>query len=124
MALPEKPLLHPAHRRVALQVEHYQSDHAPWGNIPGYEQFNRMFANLRLLSDPANLGGYLAQNLVGSPATVARRVREILDLGFDYLVISNGTYGVPRAVRQQTIRLFAEEVIPQVRAMAPADAAE
>ncbi|MDO9709254.1 LLM class flavin-dependent oxidoreductase [Paracraurococcus lichenis] len=108
----------------ALQVEHYQSDHAPWGNIPGYEQFNRMFANLRLLSDPANLGGYLAQNLVGSPETVAKRVREILDLGFDYLVVSNGTYGVPRAVRHQTIRLFAEEVIPRVRAMAPAVAAE
>jgi alkanesulfonate monooxygenase SsuD/methylene tetrahydromethanopterin reductase-like flavin-dependent oxidoreductase (luciferase family) len=108
----------------ALQVEHYQSDHAPWGNIPGYEQFNRMFANLRLLSDPANLGPYLAQNLVGSPTTVARRVREILDLGFDYLVISNATYGVPRAVRHETIRLFAEEVIPRVRALSPAVAAE
>ncbi len=108
----------------ALQVEHYQSDHAPWGNIPGYEQFNRMFANLRQLSDPANLGGYLAQNLVGSPDTVARRLQEIIDLGFNYLVVSNATYGVPRAVRHQTIGLFAEEVIPRVRAMAPAAAAE
>ena len=106
----------------ALQVEHYQSDHAPWGNIPGYEQFNRMFANLRQLSDPANLGGYLAQNLVGSPDTVARRVREILDLGFNYLVVSNATYGVPRAVRHETIRLFAEEVIPRVAAPATAAA--
>jgi len=110
-------------RFFALQVEHYQSDNAPWGDIPGYAQFNRMFANLRLLSDPANLDGYLAQNLVGSPATVARRVRQILDLGFDYLVVSNGTYGVPRAVRHQSIRLFAEEVMPRVREM-PAVAAE
>jgi alkanesulfonate monooxygenase SsuD/methylene tetrahydromethanopterin reductase-like flavin-dependent oxidoreductase (luciferase family) len=107
-------------RFFALQVEHYQSDHAPWGSIPGYEQFNRMFGNLRQLSDPANLEGYIAQNLVGSPETVARRVQEIADLGFDYLVVSNATYGVPRAVRHQTIRLFAEEVMPRFRALQPA----
>jgi alkanesulfonate monooxygenase SsuD/methylene tetrahydromethanopterin reductase-like flavin-dependent oxidoreductase (luciferase family) len=99
----------------ALQVRHYQSDNAPWGNIEGYQQFNKMFANLRLLSDPANLGGYLGQNLVGSPATVARRLQQFVDLGFDYFVVSNATYGVPRAVRHQTIRLFAEEVIPRMR---------
>lgn len=107
----------------ALQVRHYQSDEAPWGNIEGYQQFNRMFANLRLLSDPANLGPYLAQNLVGSPETVARRVRQYADLGFNYLLVSNATYGVPREVRHQTIRLFAEEVMPRVRA-AMATAAE
>ena len=56
----------------ALQVRHYQSDDAPWDNIKGYQQFNKMFANLRLLSDPANLGGYINQNLVGLPETVAR----------------------------------------------------
>jgi len=99
----------------ALQVRHYQSDDAPWGNIAGYQQFDKMFANLRLLSDPANLDGYLRQNLVGSPETVARRLREIAALGFDYFIISNATYGVPRAVRHQTIRLFAEEVIPRLR---------
>ncbi|WP_431267252.1 hypothetical protein [Dankookia sp. P2] len=79
-----------------------------------------MFANLRQLSNPANLGGYLAQNLVGSPETVARRLQDYIDLGFNYLVVSNATYGVPQAVRHQTIRLFAEEVIPRVREMAPA----
>ncbi len=98
----------------ALQVRHYQSDNAPWGNIEGYQQFNKMFANLRLLSDPKNLGGYLGQNLVGSPETVARRLQQFADLGFDYFVISNATYGVPRAVRHQTIKLFAEEVIPRL----------
>ena len=47
-------------------------------------------------------------------------MREFIDLGFNYLVVSNATYGVPRAVRHQTIRLFAEEVIPRVRELAPA----
>lgn len=100
----------------ALQVRHYQSDDAPWGNIDGYQQFNKMFANLRLLSDPANLGSYLNQNLVGSPETVARRLQQFADLGFDYFVVSNATYGVPRAIRNSTIKLFAEEVIPRLRA--------
>ncbi len=98
-----------------LQVRHYQSDNAPWGDIPGYQQFNKMFANLRLLTKPENLGGYISQNLVGSPDTVAKRLREIQALGFNYFLVSNATYGVPRAVRHETIRLFAEEVIPQVR---------
>ena len=109
-------------RFFELQVRHYQSDNAPWGDIPGYQQFNRMFANLRKLCDPANLGPYIEQNLVGSPDTVARRVRQLMDVGFDYFIVSNATYGVPRAVRQQTIRLFAEEVVPRVLEAVPAAA--
>jgi alkanesulfonate monooxygenase SsuD/methylene tetrahydromethanopterin reductase-like flavin-dependent oxidoreductase (luciferase family) len=97
-----------------LQVRHYQSDDAPWGNIAGYQQFNKMFGNLRKLCDPANLGPYLEQNLVGSPATVARRLQQLQDIGFNYFLVSNATYGVPRAVRHETIRLFAEEVVPQI----------
>lgn len=105
-----------------LQVRHYQSDDAPWGNIQGYQQFNRMFGNLRKLCDPANLGPYMAQNLVGSPETVARRLRELGAIGFDYFLISNATFGVPRAVRHETLRLFAEEVMPRLVAAAPATA--
>ncbi|WP_149536895.1 LLM class flavin-dependent oxidoreductase [Siccirubricoccus phaeus] len=108
----------------ALQVRHYQSDDAPWGDIPGYQQFNKMFANLRSLSDPANLGPYLAMNLVGSAETVTRRLRQIAALGFNYFLISNATYGVPRAVRHETIRRFAGEVIPRMSEPAPAEAAE
>jgi alkanesulfonate monooxygenase SsuD/methylene tetrahydromethanopterin reductase-like flavin-dependent oxidoreductase (luciferase family) len=106
----------------ALQVRHYQSDNAPWGDIPGYQQFNRMFANLRKLCDPANLGDYMAQNLVGSPETVARRLRQLTEIGFNYFIVSNATYGVPRAVRHRTIRLFAEEVAPRALEAMPAAA--
>jgi alkanesulfonate monooxygenase SsuD/methylene tetrahydromethanopterin reductase-like flavin-dependent oxidoreductase (luciferase family) len=109
----EQALLH-LPRFFELQVRHYQSDDAPWGEIEGYRQFNRMFGNLRKLCDPANLGPYIEQNLVGSPATVARRLSALRGLGFDYFLVSNATYGVPRAVRHETIRLFAEEVVPRV----------
>jgi alkanesulfonate monooxygenase SsuD/methylene tetrahydromethanopterin reductase-like flavin-dependent oxidoreductase (luciferase family) len=97
-------------------VRHYQSGAEPWDNIEGYQQFSKMFANLRLLSDPANLGSYISRNLVGSPETVARRLRQFADLGFDYSVLGNATYGVPRAIRHETIKLCAEEVMPRLRA--------
>jgi hypothetical protein len=46
------------------------------------------------------------------------------DIGFNYFVLTNATYGVPRSVRQSTIRLFANEVMPLVaedmRAQVPA----
>ena len=97
-----------------LQVKHYETDARPWDNISGYEQFSRMFSTLKEMCDPANLGPFLDQNLVGSPETIAARIRKLQDIGFNYFVVTNATYGVPRSVRQSTIRLFANEVIPMV----------
>jgi alkanesulfonate monooxygenase SsuD/methylene tetrahydromethanopterin reductase-like flavin-dependent oxidoreductase (luciferase family) len=97
-----------------LQVEHYETDARPWDSVSGYEQFSQMFSTLKDMCDPANLGPFLNQNLIGSPETVAARIRQLQDIGFNYFVLTNATYGVPRPVRQSTIRLFAEEVIPLV----------
>jgi len=97
-----------------LQVKHYETDARPWDNVSGYEQFSRMFSTLKEMCDPANLGPFLDQNLVGSPETVAARIRKLQDIGFNYFVVTNATYGVPRSVRQSTISLFANEVIPRV----------
>jgi alkanesulfonate monooxygenase SsuD/methylene tetrahydromethanopterin reductase-like flavin-dependent oxidoreductase (luciferase family) len=97
-----------------LQVEHYETDASPWDNIAGYEQFSRMFSTMKEMCDPANLGPFIDQNLVGSPETIAARIRKLQGIGFNYFVITNATYGVPRAVRQSTIRRFADEVIPLV----------
>lgn len=99
-----------------LQVEHYETDARPWDNIAGYEQFSRMFASLKDMCNPSNLGPFIDQNLVGSPGTVAARLRQLQDIGFNYFVLTNATYGVPRSVRQSTIRLFANEVIPLLAA--------
>jgi hypothetical protein len=79
---------------------------------------------MKEMCDPANLGPFLDQNLVGSPETIAARIRHLQDIGFNYFVLTNATYGVPRSVRQSTIRLFANEVMPLVaedtRAQVPA----
>lgn len=97
------------------QVEHYQGDMTPWADIAGYEQFERTFANLKKMSDPQNLDGYLDLNMVGSPDTVARRVQEFADLGLNHIIVNNATPGVPQEARHRMLRRFATEVMPRFK---------
>ncbi len=62
----------------ALQADHYEADANPWVGIPEYADFSRMFANLRKMTDPAELGPFLDSNLVGSPATICRRIDALI----------------------------------------------
>ena len=95
-----------------LQAEHYTTDSTPWADIEGYEQFAKIFANMKLMGDPAQNDPILDRSLVGTPETVARRVNELRAIGFNYMLISNAMAGVPRDVRHRMMRRFAEEVIP------------
>ena len=85
----------------------------PWTNIPEYADFSRMFANLRKMTDPAELGPFLGSNLVGSPETICRRIDALIGLGFNYFMVSSATPGTPRAVRQQMMTRFAEQICPR-----------
>jgi alkanesulfonate monooxygenase SsuD/methylene tetrahydromethanopterin reductase-like flavin-dependent oxidoreductase (luciferase family) len=95
-----------------LQAEHYTTDSTRWGDIAGYEQFAKIFANMKLMGDPAQNDPILDRSLVGTPETVARRVNELRAIGFNYMLISNAMAGVPREARHRMMRRFAEEVIP------------
>src|SRR3546814_536842 len=72
-------------RNFEIQARHYEVDANPWENIPEYEQFSRMFANMRAMTDPDKLGPFMQMNLVGSADTIERRLRELIHIGFDYL---------------------------------------
>lgn len=104
-------------RFYRLQAEHYGTDTTPWGDIPGYEQFAKIFANMKLMGDPAQNDPILDRNLVGSPEDVARRINELRAIGFDYFIVSNATAGVGREPRHRMMRRFAEEVIPLVHSL-------
>ncbi len=95
-----------------LQRRHYESDSQPWTNIKGYEQFNKYFGNLIALSDPANIDKFSDHNMIGSPATVARQVEKLRDIGFNHIMVHPATVGVPRQVRHDTLKRFAAEVAP------------
>jgi alkanesulfonate monooxygenase SsuD/methylene tetrahydromethanopterin reductase-like flavin-dependent oxidoreductase (luciferase family) len=97
----------------ALQADHYEADADPWTAIPEYADFSRMFANLRKLTDPAELGPFLDSNLVGSPETICRRIDSLIALGFNYFMVSCATPGTPLAVRTQMMTRFAQEVCPR-----------
>ena len=97
----------------ALQADHYEADANPWSDIPEYADFSRMFANLRKLADPNELGPFLDANLVGSAETISRRIESLARLGFNYFMVSSATPGTPFAVRQQMMTRFAEEICPR-----------
>jgi alkanesulfonate monooxygenase SsuD/methylene tetrahydromethanopterin reductase-like flavin-dependent oxidoreductase (luciferase family) len=105
-----------------LQAEHYTTDTTPWGDIKGYEQFAKIFGNMKLMGDPAKVDPILDRSLVGSPETVARRIAELRGLGFDYFLVSNATHDVPREVRHRMMRRFAQEVVPRVAELPIPDA--
>ena len=104
-------------RFYKLQAEHYTTDTTPWGDIKGYEQFAKIFANMRLMGDPAQNDPILERNLIGAPETVARRINELRALGFNYVLLSNAMHGVEREVRLRMMRRFAKEVIPLVNSL-------
>jgi alkanesulfonate monooxygenase SsuD/methylene tetrahydromethanopterin reductase-like flavin-dependent oxidoreductase (luciferase family) len=97
----------------ALQADHYEADADPWTNIPEYADFSRMFANLRKMTDPNELGPFLDSNLIGTPETICKRIDALIGLGFNYFMVSSATPGTPRAVRQQMMTRFAEEICPR-----------
>jgi alkanesulfonate monooxygenase SsuD/methylene tetrahydromethanopterin reductase-like flavin-dependent oxidoreductase (luciferase family) len=105
---------HHLSRFYELQAEHYATDTTPWADIKGYEQFAKIFGNMKQMADPAKIDPILDRNLVGSPETVAQRIAELRGIGFDYFIISNATAGVPREARHRMMRRFAEEVVPLV----------
>jgi alkanesulfonate monooxygenase SsuD/methylene tetrahydromethanopterin reductase-like flavin-dependent oxidoreductase (luciferase family) len=109
-------------RFYKLQAEHYTTDTTPWADIKGYEQFAKIFANMRLMGDPAKNDPILERSLIGSPETVARRINELRSIGFNYVLFSNAMHGVDREVRHRMMRRFAEEVIPLVDSMPVPDA--
>ncbi len=97
----------------ALQADHYDVDVNPWTEIPEYHEFSRMFANLRKMTNPDALGPFMASNLVGSPATIRKRIDALAALGFNYFMVSSATPGTPVELRQKMMTRFAREICPQ-----------
>ena len=100
-------------RNFAAQVKHYEIDANPWTEIPEYEVFSKIFANMKQMTDPANLGPIMDLNLVGTADTIARRVEALAALGFNYVMVSSATPGVPKTIRREMYRRFAGEVAPR-----------
>jgi alkanesulfonate monooxygenase SsuD/methylene tetrahydromethanopterin reductase-like flavin-dependent oxidoreductase (luciferase family) len=98
---------------MQAQIDHYTPDETNWEELPDYRAWKGQFAGMKAKTDPANIPAWAEYQLVGSPETVARRVQQYVDVGFNHLFLHTATPGVPHEVRREWTRRFALEVAPQ-----------
>ena len=105
-----------------VQIAHYETDADYWKDVPSYETFSKMFANLGKLAQPGeDLEKYLNYQLVGSPETVIRRIEEYRDrLNIQHIICGHFQFEMDDDMRRRSLRMFAERVIPHFR-QAPGD---
>ena len=66
-------------------------------------------------------GGDMMDSIVGSPATVTRKVQELVDLGINHLLLRfvGEWTGETRWISETSMNLFAQEVAPKFRQVTP-----
>ena len=62
--------------------------------------------------NPANLDGFLDNQLIGSPCTIAGKLEEYRDLGFNHFILNCAREGWPAELRTITMQRFAREIAP------------
>jgi len=100
-------------RFMQAQVDHYTPDETNWEQLPDYRAWKGQFAGMKAKTDPANIPSWTEYQMVGSPETVAKRVEEYVNVGFNHLFLHVATPGVPCEVRRVWTRRFVEEVAPR-----------
>ena len=100
-------------RFMQAQIDHYMPDETNWEQLPDYRAWKGQFEGMRSKTDPANIPAWAEYQLVGSPDTVAARVQDYVDAGFDHLFVHTATPGTPHEVRRDWARRFALEVAPR-----------
>jgi alkanesulfonate monooxygenase SsuD/methylene tetrahydromethanopterin reductase-like flavin-dependent oxidoreductase (luciferase family) len=101
-------------RHVQIQVDHYAEDGAYWGERDGdYEAWHRRREAMRQLTMPENVDTWVTRQLVGSPATVGSKVRDLVAAGINHFVLGFGVHDVPYELRREWASRFAEAVVPE-----------
>jgi alkanesulfonate monooxygenase SsuD/methylene tetrahydromethanopterin reductase-like flavin-dependent oxidoreductase (luciferase family) len=100
-------------RFMQAQIDHYTPEETNWEELPDYKAWKGQFAGMKAKTDSANIPPWTEYQLVGSPDTVAQRVQDYVDIGFNHLFLHTATPGVPHDVRREWTRRFAREVAPR-----------
>jgi alkanesulfonate monooxygenase SsuD/methylene tetrahydromethanopterin reductase-like flavin-dependent oxidoreductase (luciferase family) len=100
-------------RFMQAQLDHYTPDETDWEHMESYRAWKGQFAGMKRYADPANIPRWTKYQLVGSHDTVAQRVQQYLDAGFNHLFLHTATPGTPKDVRREWARRFALEVAPR-----------
>jgi len=107
-------------RYMQAQIDHYTPEETDWENTPGYEAWKQIFAGMQARTKPEGIVPWTRWQLIGSPPTVASKLRSFVDIGFNHFILQFSTPGVPVEVRRRWAALFAQEVAPSFSGKFPA----
>ena len=103
-------------RWYQLQVEHYAFDAERHANVPGYQPFHETHKRRLVYCDPDNLGPLIEASMIGGAETVRAKMRALLDVGYNYVILIPSIPSVPATLRQDWLTRFARDVMPYFRA--------
>jgi alkanesulfonate monooxygenase SsuD/methylene tetrahydromethanopterin reductase-like flavin-dependent oxidoreductase (luciferase family) len=105
-------------------VEHYEFDKPNLKNTPGYEFHVKMYEGLMAPGGKEKYTeDYVALQAWGTPEQVYDKVRKIVELtGADTFIPVFRYAGMPQSEAEASMRLFAAEVMPELKKLEPANA--
>ena len=80
-------------RYMQAQIDHYGAFHVDMSNVKGYEGWAATFERWKVLTDPESIIPWTEGQLIGSPDTVAQRVQQFVDAGFNHIIPQTVTPG-------------------------------
>lgn len=98
------------------QVTHYAFDAERYANLPTYAPFTETHKRRLIYCDPANLDPLIENSLIGSAATVRKKVEAFIDAGYNYIMVNPSLPGLPHRIRQDWLSRFARDVMPHFSA--------
>jgi alkanesulfonate monooxygenase SsuD/methylene tetrahydromethanopterin reductase-like flavin-dependent oxidoreductase (luciferase family) len=105
------------------QAIHYSLSDVDYSKIKSYESHAGISAAMKDLTDPVKVTEWSQHQLIGSPETVAARLRQFDELGFTRFAIYDALPWVPAEHYRRWQTRLATEVVDLVRADRPQAAA-
>jgi alkanesulfonate monooxygenase SsuD/methylene tetrahydromethanopterin reductase-like flavin-dependent oxidoreductase (luciferase family) len=111
----ERALLY-VHRFFASNVRHYEFTGEHFAQIEGYQRYDEIARAFRQMGVEAAADNYAACALSGTPDQILAKIAEIKDvLGSFELTLLPSFGGMPYEQAEQSLQLFAKEVLPGAR---------
>lgn len=102
--------------QLNLSAAHYKLDAERHKNIRGYEHMIDRRAAEAATPELERVRSFMRHSFVGSPETVARKMIDLLETGYDYILVNPSMPDSPHELRRTWLRRFVSDVLPLVRA--------
>ena len=108
------------HAFFASNVRHYEMAGEHFARTAGYERYAELAQGLRAAGLEKASAAYAASALWGTPAQIVEQVTAIAGVLGDFELIVLPSYGgMPYDQAERSLELFAKEVMPAARQLAP-----